>query len=73
MCIGWPNAIWKPNSSQTISTTANPVKAIIIELTDQRFCMTPPYSTTSPGTLIRPTRVAAVSCQAASPGFSQCG
>src|SRR5438067_10317844 len=42
-------------------------------LIDQRFCMTPPYSTTSPGTLMSPTSVAAVSCQALSPGLSQCG
>ena len=28
---------------------------------------------TSPGTLIRPTKVAAVSCQALSPGFSHVG
>src|SRR5206468_3299418 len=55
------------------STRANATKASIIEFTDQRFCITPPYRTTRPGMLIRPTNVAAVSCQALSPGFSHCG
>src|SRR4029077_19725840 len=70
--IGCPKAILKPHSTQIISTTANATNDSIIEFTDQRFCMTPPYSTTRPGTLISPTRVAAVICQALSPGFSQC-
>src|SRR5436305_10246990 len=42
-------------------------------LIDQRFCITPPYSTARPGTLIRPTSVAAVICQEVSPAFSQLG
>ncbi len=54
-------------------TTANAMKASIMLLTDQRFCITPPYRTTSPGTLISPTNVAAVICQALSPGLSQVG
>ena len=73
MCRGLPKAILNPKRTQTISTSANATNAIIIEFTDQRFCMTPPYSTTRPGTLIRPTRVAAVSCQALSPGFTKSG
>src|SRR5512133_40525 len=73
MCCGLPKAILYPNSTQQISTRANATKAIIIEFTDHRFCITPPYSTTSPGTLISPTSVAAVSCQAVSPGFKKCG
>ena len=47
------------------------MNAIIIEFTDHLFCMTPPYRTTRPGTLIRPTSVAAVICQALSPGLNQ--
>ncbi len=42
-------------------------------LTDQRFCMTPPYRTARPGRLISPTNVAAVICHALSPAFSQLG
>src|ERR1700682_662897 len=42
-------------------------------LTDQRFCITPPYRTARPGRLIRPTNVAAVICHALSPAFSQLG
>src|SRR5438309_5883052 len=42
-------------------------------LIDQRFCITPPYRTTRPGTLIRPTSVAAVICQAVSPLLSHEG
>ena len=71
--IGCPKPILKAHSTQTISTTANAANVSIMLLMDQRFCMTPPYSTTRPGTLIRPTSVAAVSCQALSPGLSQVG
>ena len=39
---GDPNAILKPYPTQTRSTKANATKAIIIEFTDQRFCITPP-------------------------------
>ena len=42
MCIGLPKAILKANRTQTISTRAKAMKAIIIEFTDQRFCITPP-------------------------------
>src|SRR5205085_3739577 len=42
-------------------------------LIDQRFCITPPYRTTRPGTLISPTSVAAVICQALSPALNQEG
>ena len=42
MWIGSPNAILKPTSTQRTSTTAKATNAIIIELTDQRFCITPP-------------------------------
>src|SRR3979411_2927362 len=71
--IGWPKAILKAHSTQTISTTANAAKVSIMLLIDQRFCITPPYSTTSPGTLISPTSVAAVICQVVSPLLSQEG
>ena len=42
MWIGSPNAILKPTSTQRISTIAKATNAIIIEFTDQRFCITPP-------------------------------
>ena len=42
MWIGLPNAILKANRTQRISTMAKATKAIIIEFTDQRFCITPP-------------------------------
>ena len=71
MWIGAPKPILNPYSTQAISTIANATNAIIIEFTDQRFCMMPPYSTTRPGTLISPTNVAAVICQALSPGLNQ--
>ena len=70
---GVPKPILKAYSTQTISTTANAANVSIMLLIDQRFCITPPYSTTSPGTLISPTSVAAVICQAVSPGLSHVG
>src|SRR6185369_4908835 len=73
MWSGLPKDILNPYRTQTISTRANATKVIIIEFTDQRFCITPPYSTASPGTLISPTSVAAVSCQALSPGLRKSG
>ena len=42
-------------------------------LTDQRFCIAPPYSTRGPAALISPTNVAAVNCHALSPALSQLG
>ena len=42
MCNGCPNAISKPTSTHAMSTRANAMNDIIIELTDQRFCITPP-------------------------------
>src|SRR6476660_6089401 len=71
--IGCPKPILKAHSTHTIRTTAKAANVSIMLLIDQRFCMTPPYSTTSPGTLISPTSVAAVICQALSPGLSQVG
>src|SRR5437763_6803133 len=70
---GEPKPILNAHSTQTISTTANAAKLSIMLLIDQRFCITPPYRTTRPGTLIRPTSVAAVICQALSPALSQVG
>jgi hypothetical protein len=49
---------------------AKVAKVSIIELMDQRFCIAPPYRTTRPGTLIKPTNVAAVNCQDVSPVLS---
>ena len=42
MCIGVPKPILNPYNTQTISTSANAMNDIIIEFTDQRFCITPP-------------------------------
>ncbi len=42
MCIGVPKAILNANRHQRMSTIAKATKAIIIEFTDQRFCITPP-------------------------------
>ena len=41
-CIGSPNAILNANRTQRMSTIAKATKAIIMEFTDQRFCITPP-------------------------------
>ena len=41
-CIGSPKAILKANRTQRMSTIAKATNAIIIEFTDQRFCITPP-------------------------------
>jgi hypothetical protein len=60
-------------STHTTSTTAKAANASIMLLTDHRFCITPPYSTARPGTLISPTSVAAVICHAVSPELSQLG
>src|SRR5579875_1297133 len=68
---GWPKPILNAYRTQITSTMANVRNVSIIELMLQRFCMTPPYRTTRPGTLIRPTSVAAVICQAVSPWFNQ--
>src|SRR5205085_1419534 len=72
-CQGVPNPMLKPHNTQTTSTTENATNVSIMLLIDQRFCITPPYSTARPGTLIKPTSVAAVICQEVSPGFSQLG
>src|SRR5438067_324294 len=72
-CQGVPNPMLKPQRTHTTSTTENATKVSIMLLIDQRFCITPPYSTARPGTLIRPTSVAAVICQEVSPGFNQEG
>src|SRR3954451_18063426 len=42
ICIGEPKPILNPHNTQATSTTANATNAIIIEFTDQRFCITPP-------------------------------
>ena len=40
--IALPKPILKPNIVHVMSTSANAMNDIIIEFTDQRFCMTPP-------------------------------
>src|SRR5664279_482479 len=46
-----------------MSTAEKPVKAMNMVFTTHFFGTRPPYSRARPGTLIRPTKVAAVSCQ----------
>ena len=70
---GEPKPILKAHSTQTTSTTENVANVSIMLLIDQRFCITPPYRTARPGTLINPTSVAAVICQEVSPELSQLG
>src|SRR6267378_6294603 len=71
--IGVPKPILKPHSTHATRTTEKATNVSIMLLTDQRFCITPPYSTARPGRLISPTNVAAVICQALSPAFSHVG
>src|SRR5215467_4389884 len=56
-----------------ISVRQNALNTIIIVLMAHFRCTIPPYRTASAGMLIKPTSVAAVSCQALSPELSQCG
>ena len=70
---GVPNPILNAHSTHTTSTTENVANVSIMLLIDHRFCITPPYSTARPGTLIRPTSVAAVICHDVSPELSQLG
>ena len=71
--IGWPKPILNAHRHQATSTSENATNVSIMLFTDQRFCMTPPYRMARPGRLISPTNVAAVICQALSPGFSHVG
>src|SRR5258707_9792570 len=71
--IGLPNPILNAHNTQATRTSENATKVSIMLLTDQRFCMTPPYRTARPGRLISPTNVAAVICHALSPAFSHDG
>src|SRR6476661_8029730 len=71
--IGVPKPILNAHNTQATRTSENATNVSIMLLTDQRFCITPPYSTARPGRLISPTSVAAVSCHALSPGVSHCG
>ena len=73
MRIGLPKPILNAHRHHRPASRQNATNVSIMVFTDQRFCMTPPYSTASPGRLIRPTNVAAVICQALSPAFSQLG
>ena len=71
--IGLPKPILNAHRHHATSTRQNATNVSIMLLTDQRFCMTPPYRTARPGRLISPTNVAAVICHALSPGLSQDG
>src|SRR5262245_20780529 len=69
----WPKPILNAHRHQAISVRQEATNVSIMLLTDQRFCITPPYITARPGTVISPTSVAAVICHALSPGFSHDG
>src|SRR5947209_1860632 len=71
--IGLPKPILNAHRHQATSTRQKATNVSIMLFTDQRFCITPPYRTASPGRLISPTNVAAVICHALSPAFSQLG
>src|ERR1700693_2968263 len=71
--IGLPKPILNAHRHQATNTRQNATNVSIMLLTDQRFCITPPYRTARPGRLIRPTNVAAVICHALSPALSQVG
>src|SRR3984893_9512078 len=71
--IECPKPILKAHRPQATSTRQNATNVSIMLLTDQRFCITPPYRTASPGRLMSPTNVAAVICHALSPALSQLG
>src|SRR6266516_3535035 len=71
--MGLPKPILKAHRHQAISVRQKATNVSIMLFTDQRFCITPPYRTARPGTLMSPTSVAAVICHALSPGLSQLG
>src|SRR4030081_3749197 len=71
--MGVPKPILKPHRTHATRTSEKATNVSIMLLTDQRFCIPPPYRTARPGRLISPTNVAAVICQALSPGFSHVG
>src|SRR5437870_2475214 len=71
--IDCPKPILNAHRDHAMSTRQKATNVSIMLFTDQRFCITPPYSTARPGTLISPTSVAAVICHALSPGLSQLG
>src|SRR5580658_3376336 len=68
---GEPKPILNAQSTQTISVRQNALNTIIMVLTAHLRCTIPPYKTARAGMLIKPTSVAAVSCQALSPELSQ--
>src|SRR5207249_5678399 len=71
--MGLPKPILKAHRHQAISVRQKATNVSIMLFTDQRFCITPPYRTARPGTLMSPTSVAAVICHALSPELSQLG
>ncbi|KWW97706.1 hypothetical protein TH66_19540 [Carbonactinospora thermoautotrophica] len=70
---GLPNPILKPHRTHTISTTENALNTISMVFTTHFRGTSPPYRSATPGMLIRPTSVAAISCHALSPGLTQLG
>ncbi len=68
---GVPKPILNAHRTQTMRVRQNALNTIIMVFTAHFFWTIPPYKTARAGMLIRPTSVAAVICQALSPGLSQ--
>src|SRR5215471_19283477 len=70
---GFPKPMLYANRVQTTSVMANAYSTMRAELSAHLRFIRPAYRMARPGTLCSPTNVAAVSCQALSPAFSQFG
>jgi hypothetical protein len=71
--IGEPKPILYAHNTHTTSTSENPLNAMNIVFTTHFFGTKPPYNNARPGTLIKATNVAAVSCHDVLPVSSQSG
>src|SRR5690348_9422373 len=78
--MSWPRSLAElpklmlyPHSVQMSNVMAKAYRTISAELRAHFRFINPAYRIARPGTLWRPTSVAAVSCQAVSPEFSQSG
>src|SRR5438046_1538028 len=70
---GDPKDILNDQNDHTISVAPNAYRVISAELSAHLRFMSPEYRMARPGTLIRPTRVPATSCQAVCPESSHGG
>lgn len=68
-----PKLMLYANSVQTTSVMANAYSTMSAELSAHLRFIRPAYMIARPGTLIRPTCVAEVSCHPVSPGLSHDG